>query len=52
MPTAAHTAGRPHQHPHEPSTSSADWVEAIAVGLSLIIAIVVLAGILALLIII
>ena len=39
-------------HPHEPSTSFADWVEAVEVGLAVLIAVAIVAGILALLIII
>ena len=52
MPTSPHAPGHPHQHPSEPSMSLADWVEDLAVGLGVLIAVVLVAGILALLIII
>ena len=47
-----HVPGHPHQRPHEPAMSIADWAEDIAVGVMLLSAVVVLAVILALLIII
>lgn len=50
MSTSPHAPAHPHQHPAEQSTT--DWTEAIAVGLAALIAIVIVAGILALLIII
>ena len=51
MSTSPHAPGHPYQHPAEPPTL-ADWVEDAAVGLGLVIAVVLVAGILALLIII
>ena len=42
----------PHQRPHEPVMSVADWAEDVTVGVMLFVAVAVLAVILALLIII
>ncbi|MGH3507547.1 MAG: hypothetical protein ACRDO2_10130 [Nocardioidaceae bacterium] len=50
MSTSPHAPGHPHQRPSESSMS--DWVEDVAVALAALTAIVVVAGILALLIII
>ena len=50
MPTSPHAPGYPRQHASESSTT--DWTEDIAVGLAVLTAIVIIAGILALLIII
>ena len=52
MAISTHAPGQPHQHPYEPSMSVADWVEAVAVGVALLSALLVVAGILALLFII
>ena len=52
MSASPHVPGHPHQRPHSPSMSVADWAEDVAVGLALLTAVVVIAGILALLIII
>lgn len=52
MSTSPHAPGHPYQHPSEPSMSLADWVEDMAVGLGILVAIALVAGILALLIII
>jgi len=52
MSTSHHVPAHPRQRPHEPSTSLDDWAEDAAVGLALLTAVVVIAGILALLIII
>ena len=52
MAISTHAPGHPHQHPHEPSMSVADWADAVAVGVALLSAVVVAAGILALLFII
>jgi hypothetical protein len=52
MAISTHAPGRPHQYPHEPSMSVADWAEAVAVGVALLSAAVIVAGILALLFII
>jgi hypothetical protein len=51
MPISPDTPGYPHQHPSEPTMTVADWTEAVAVGMAVLIAIVIVAGILALLII-
>lgn len=51
MPTSPHASGHLHQHPAEPP-STTDWVENVAVAFEVLTAIVVVAGILALLIII
>lgn len=50
MHTSPHAPGYPHQHSSESSTT--DWIEDIAVGLAVLTAVVIVAGILALLIII
>ena len=47
-----HAPDHPHQRPHEPVMSIADWAEDVAVGVMLFSAVAVLAVILALLIII
>ena len=52
MSTQHHDPDHPHQRPHEPLMSVADWAEDVAVGVMLFSAVVVLAVILALLIII
>ena len=52
MSSSPHAPGHPYQHPSEPSMSLADWVEDVAVGLGILIAIALVVGILALLIII
>ena len=52
MSTSSHGPAYPHQHPHERGTSSTDWAENVAVALASLTAVVVIAGILALLIII
>jgi hypothetical protein len=52
MSTSLHAPGRPYQHPPDPAMSLADWVEDVAFGLGVLIAMVLVAGILALLIII
>ena len=51
MSTSPHASGHLHQHPSEPP-STTDWVENVAVAFAVLTAIVVVAGILALLIII
>ena len=50
MSTSPHAPGYPRQHSSEQSAT--DWIEDIAVGLMVLTAIVIVAGILALLIII
>jgi hypothetical protein len=52
MAISTHAPGHPHQHPHEPSMSVADWADAVAVGVALLSVILIVAGILALLFII
>ena len=52
MSTSPHAPGQPSQHPPEPSMTLADWVEDVAVGLGVLIAFALVAGIFALLIII
>jgi hypothetical protein len=47
-----HVPDHPHQRPHEPVTSVAEWAVDVAVGVMLFSAVAVLAVILALLIII
>jgi hypothetical protein len=51
MPVSPDAPGYPQQHPSGPSSSVDDWTEAIAVGMVMLIAVVIVAGILALLII-
>ena len=51
MSISPHASGHLHQHPSEPP-SATDWVENVAVAFAVLTAIVVVAGILALLIII
>ena len=51
MATSPHASGHLHQHPSDPP-STTDWVEAVAVAFEVLSAILVVAGILALLIII
>jgi hypothetical protein len=52
MSTQHHVPDHSHQRPHEPVMTVADWAEDVAVGVMLFVAVAVLAGILALLIII
>ena len=52
MSTSPHAPGHPYQHPPEPAMSVADWVEDVAIGLGVLIALALVGGILALLIII
>ena len=51
MSTSPHASGNLYQHPSEPQ-STTDWVENVAVAFGVLTAIVIVAGILALLIII
>ena len=52
MSISPHAPGYPQQRPPGPSTSFADWVEAVEVGLAVFTAVAIVAVILALLIII
>jgi hypothetical protein len=52
MSTQHHFPDHPHQRPHEPVMSVADWAEDIAVGVMLFSAVTVLAVVIALLVIV